>query len=58
MNVQRTHEKKFNPDLSRHEENMNETRRDGTAHLLELLPKRSDSIKSRPTRQAADTRVR
>lgn len=58
MNGQQTHGKKFNPDLSRHEENMNETWRDGIAHLIELLPKGSDSIKSRPTRQAADTRVR
>lgn len=58
MNGQRAHEKKFNPDLSSHEENMNETRKDGTAPLIEFLQKRSDTIKSRPIRQAADTCVR
>lgn len=58
MNGQQTHEKKSNFDLSSHEDNMNETQRDGTAHLLEFLQKKSGNIKGWRTRQAADTRVR
>lgn len=45
MNGQQTHEKKSNFDLSSHEDNMNETQRDGTAHLLEFLQKKSGNIK-------------
>lgn len=40
MTGQGTYEKKFSLDLSSHEDNVQETQRDGTARLLEFFQKR------------------